>query len=287
MKNWDKILDDFARKCKGGAPDMTNPRHLALLRESLIKFGWKENAANEILGNLREAPGRKKVKIMPAPPTKAGTPRFYYIDPTDNQIVALVEPTGTKRGWAYATQQQVDADSQSGGDGVVDEKDIVRSMPAGNQKTARKNLFGTRGESKGRLHQDRLDQIEKNHPKEYPEYEEDIKQLESLFKEFTDPNTTPERKKEIALQLVTDYGLKTNRSTVNVEDPDNPRPRNVKLYITKLPDGKKVPRWLYKILSGGDGDPSGGGPNGPQSALTNSLNVGLISKFEKLITFGK
>ena len=54
MKNWDKILDDFARKCKGGAPDMTNPRHLALLRESLIKFGWKENATNEFLGNLRE-----------------------------------------------------------------------------------------------------------------------------------------------------------------------------------------------------------------------------------------
>jgi len=54
MKNWDKILDDFARKCKGGAPDMTNPRHLALLRESLLKFGWKENATNEFLGNLRD-----------------------------------------------------------------------------------------------------------------------------------------------------------------------------------------------------------------------------------------
>jgi len=54
MKNWDKILDDFARKCKGGAPDMTNPRHLALLRESLLKFGWNENATNEFLGNLRE-----------------------------------------------------------------------------------------------------------------------------------------------------------------------------------------------------------------------------------------
>jgi hypothetical protein len=54
MKNWDKILDDFARKCKGGAPDMTNSRHLALLRESLIKFGWNENATNEFVGNLRE-----------------------------------------------------------------------------------------------------------------------------------------------------------------------------------------------------------------------------------------
>ena len=33
MNDWDKILDDFARKRKGGAPDMTNSRHLALLRE--------------------------------------------------------------------------------------------------------------------------------------------------------------------------------------------------------------------------------------------------------------
>ncbi len=54
MNDWDKILKDFARKCKGGAPDMTNSRHLALLRESLIKFGWNENATNEFIGNLRE-----------------------------------------------------------------------------------------------------------------------------------------------------------------------------------------------------------------------------------------
>ena len=55
MKNWDKILDDFARKCKGGSPDMTNSNHLAWLRESLLKFGWKENTTNEFVGNLREA----------------------------------------------------------------------------------------------------------------------------------------------------------------------------------------------------------------------------------------
>ena len=54
MNDWDKILDDFAHRCGDGGPDMTNPRHLALLRESLIKFGWKENATNEFIGNLRE-----------------------------------------------------------------------------------------------------------------------------------------------------------------------------------------------------------------------------------------
>ena len=65
MNDWDKILDDFARKCKGGAPDMTNPRHLALLRESLIKFGWKENATNEFIGILREADEKKVPNINP------------------------------------------------------------------------------------------------------------------------------------------------------------------------------------------------------------------------------
>ena len=54
MNDWDNILDDFAHKCGAGGPDMTTPRHLALLRESLIKFGWKENATNEFIGNLRE-----------------------------------------------------------------------------------------------------------------------------------------------------------------------------------------------------------------------------------------
>jgi hypothetical protein len=76
MNDWDKILKDFARKCKGGAPDMTNPRHLALLRESLIKFGWNENATNEFVGNLREAKNPpteiEKLKRMKKPWGKNG-----------------------------------------------------------------------------------------------------------------------------------------------------------------------------------------------------------------------
>ena len=62
MIDWDKILDDFAHKCGDGGPDMTNPRHLALLRESLIKsntdFNDYEIAVNALVGNLRE--GEKK-----------------------------------------------------------------------------------------------------------------------------------------------------------------------------------------------------------------------------------
>jgi hypothetical protein len=76
MNDWDKILEDFARKCKGGAPDMTNPRHLALLRESLIKFGWKEIAVNEFIGNLREG----EEKDYKGTGTRSGKPGEYKYD---------------------------------------------------------------------------------------------------------------------------------------------------------------------------------------------------------------
>jgi hypothetical protein len=58
MNTWDKILKDFSHKCKGGAPNLKNPTHLQFLRESLIKFGWTENATNEFIGNLREGEGK-------------------------------------------------------------------------------------------------------------------------------------------------------------------------------------------------------------------------------------
>jgi hypothetical protein len=58
MINWDEILDDFAHKCGDGGPDMTNPIHLALLRESLLKsntdFNDYQFATNEFIGELRE-----------------------------------------------------------------------------------------------------------------------------------------------------------------------------------------------------------------------------------------
>ena len=80
MINWDEILADFARKCKGGAPDMTNPNHLALLRESLLKFGWKENITNEFIGNLREA--KKGGGPVSAGFTKSKNPKpkYYFIN---------------------------------------------------------------------------------------------------------------------------------------------------------------------------------------------------------------
>ena len=80
MNDWDKILDDFAHKCGDGGPDMTNPRHLALLRESLLKFGWKENATNEFIGNLRE--GEEDYKGKGVRTGKAGEYKYDYSKPS-------------------------------------------------------------------------------------------------------------------------------------------------------------------------------------------------------------
>ena len=76
MNDWDKILEDFAHKCGDGGPDMTNPRHLALLRESLLKFGWKEFATNEFIGNLREG----EDKDYKGKGTRTGKPGEYKYD---------------------------------------------------------------------------------------------------------------------------------------------------------------------------------------------------------------
>jgi len=115
MKNWDKILDDFARKCKGGAPDMTNPRHLALLRESLLKFGWKKNATNEFIGNLRTLQVLREPLVeagggMPAGKTDAGTPLFWVTSADGKKIGKRTKQTKTMPKWA--SQDHIDKNKE-------------------------------------------------------------------------------------------------------------------------------------------------------------------------------
>ncbi len=243
MKNWDKILKDFSHKCKGGAPDFTNSDHLKFLRESLIKFDWNESAANAFLGNIREGGEFQAL-------SKKGNVSTF--DSADNRDAAI------KKG----THKPID---DKGEETAVEEseKDIQKRIKDKNQKSARKH-------TQSRFGEERKEMVKNNHP-EYPEYEDDLNKLEDSLNEFTHPDTTPERKRELAKQLRDDYGLTTNTSTVN-EDGNS---KNVKLYIKKLPSGKPVPRWMYKFLSAGGKDPSGGGPSAPQTSLTNNLNEHL------------
>ena len=149
MNDWDKILDDFARKCKGGAPDMTNPRHLALLRESLIKFGWNENATNEFIGNLREA--KKGGGPIPAgftdPPAK--TPQFWVMSADGKKIGKRTKQTKTMPMWA--TQDRVDKHTEEDGGGETTEVSEEQQMVIDAQKETSdkrdKGVAGAGGES--------------------------------------------------------------------------------------------------------------------------------------------
>ena len=114
MKNWDKILKDFARKCKGGAPDMTNPRHLALLRESLLKFGWKENATNEFIGNLREGE-EKDYKGTGTRTGKPGKYKYDYSEPSSKTDGESEEEGGESSSITREDIDTIDGDAKNGG----------------------------------------------------------------------------------------------------------------------------------------------------------------------------
>ena len=54
MNYWEKLIEGFSFKSKGGAPDFDNPNDRLLLRMELLKKGWNKNAVNELLYRLTE-----------------------------------------------------------------------------------------------------------------------------------------------------------------------------------------------------------------------------------------
>ncbi len=107
MINWDKILKDFAYKCKGGAPDFINSDHLNLLRESLLKFGWKEFATNEFLGNLREGED-KDYKGKGTRTGKPGEYKYDYSEPSSERGGKKKDKKDEKSGKVVASAEVKD-----------------------------------------------------------------------------------------------------------------------------------------------------------------------------------
>ena len=106
IRDLNKIFELW--KDKVGSKRTPNPKsaeHQYQLREILNDLNWYEEVINELLYNLSEGEGKGKVS---APPTAKRTKRFYFVDPTDNSINPLIQKTGDNRGWAYATQDEVD-----------------------------------------------------------------------------------------------------------------------------------------------------------------------------------
>ncbi len=237
MKNWDKILDDFARKCKGGTPDMTNPRHLALLRESLIKFGWKENATNAFIGNLREGEGVIFEKRKPGEvwQTQSG---WAGLKPGEKSAVYGMKSKEVAQ--AYVSGQDVDKED--------DQSQKIRDRA---YKHAEKRL----NES----------EIRANDPSLTDEQVQGLLDLNDGIQKLNDPNTSDEEKQAIAKELVDKYGLTLNQPTI---DKDG-NPKDVKLYIKKFPgmEGQKLPTSIRKALC-----TAGGSPNANQTNLVNEIN---------------
>ena len=104
MNNWNNILKDFAHKCGDGGPDMTNPNHLAWLRESLLKFGWKENITNEFVGNLREGEEKsyKGTGVRSGSGTKSDPYKYDYSKPSS-------ETDGEEESEGGSTSENIDA----------------------------------------------------------------------------------------------------------------------------------------------------------------------------------
>ncbi len=218
------------------------------------EFNWDEEVINELIYNLTEKrePGDTWETASGWAGLKPGEDSAKYGMDSEKTAVAYV-----------SGEVEPEDEEDEEGDEVEDEKDIQRRIKDKDQKSGRRH-------TQSRFSEERKELVKANHS-EYPEYEDDLNQLEELLNEFSHPDTTPERKRELAKQLRDDYGLTTNSPTVDEEGNS----KNVKLYIKKLPSGKPVPRWVYKFLSAGGKDPSGGSPSSPQTSLTDNLNEHL------------
>ena len=90
-----------------------------------------------------------------------------------------------------------------------------------------------------------------------------MENFKKLGEEFTNPNISEERKREIAIELVDTYGLTTNKETINEDGKKVP----VKLYVKKNHDGGDVPRSMATMIKSGAWNTSTTMTN-----LTNELN---------------
>ena len=112
MNTWDKILKDFSHKCKGGAPDLKNSDHLQFLRESLINFGWTENATNEFIGNLRNG---KEVIVEKRKPGETWKTKSGWAGLKAGEEDARYGMDSEETAVAYVSGQEVGGEEDEGG----------------------------------------------------------------------------------------------------------------------------------------------------------------------------
>ena len=234
MKNkWDKILLELSYRVSTGIPDLTNEQHLMKLWDILKEEKWPIDVRVELLKNLEEAVGKVYVQKGPGPEgakmqvgPKGG--RFYM---------------GDKRTGKPAEEPKKKKSSK--------EKDADKNRKS--QQKSASNLIKSFDVEQQKANDPQLTEQEIKH----------MENFKKLGEEFTNPNTSEERKREIAIELVDTYGLTTNKETINEDGKKVP----VKLYVKKNHDGGDVPRSMATMIKSGVWNTSTTMTN-----LTNELN---------------
>jgi len=273
----EKILLELCAKdvVEDGMPDFTNEKHLLALNEVLVELNWPMDARSELLYTLMEKENIEDKYPAVSIDSKDGSKKTVYFKSKEKRDAAIKKGTHEKSSEKDPDdkddkkqtstkvtdfERQPTSDDDKEEKPQEDEKDIIKRIESKNVASGRKHV-------NSRFDEDRINQIKIDHP-EYEEYEEDLKLLEDLLSELTHPDTAPERKQEIAVQLRNDFGLKINSPTTNEQGQEKP----IKLYITRLPSGKPAPRFIEKFLTGGKKDPASGTPSTPQARLVDEIN---------------
>ena len=159
MNYWEKLLEGFSFKSKGGAPDFTNPNDRMLLRMELLKRGWNKGAVNELLHRLTEQEVQKLPVTGDNAKTKGGLQRYYFYDKGDNIVRARTDQYNqSQRGGnlPYATSDQVD-------DETIGKEDDNES--GDNEKQKETTKVGKHLEETKKGRQDRFEKGFKKAPK--------------------------------------------------------------------------------------------------------------------------
>ena len=126
MNYWEKLLEGFSFKSKGGAPDFTNPNDRMLLRMELLKKGWNQDAVNELMYRLTEARSKEQEEYLKSfgefpwgKPNKKGIPSkiqlstaLSYASSKDFQSQQYKQ-SANKKAKLFLTQKSTDGDQMA------------------------------------------------------------------------------------------------------------------------------------------------------------------------------
>lgn len=269
--NHSQLIDELLQELsyRVGIPNIYNKEHQSIMSEILTE--WGEFEAKETIFNfLNEADeenknddryvsvgfGRFKLKGKEdeGDPTYEKDDSGNYVKLSGDEEAPADEkpkkPLAQDVEYQKVVAKEKETRAKINGKSEQDEreKEIEKNLSAKEKRTRR-----------GILKRLDTDTLKRDWPETTDDEVEHINNFRNLVDEFLNPQTSDERKREIALELKNTYDLATNMELVD----EDGNPKTIKIYIRKNADGGKVPRQIEKIL---------GEPNAASTDLANQLN---------------